>query len=94
MNRKKVFVFYDIVENKRRRRVFEFLKGYMEPIQKSVFRGFLLKNDIWLIASTLEEEIDVEEDSILIVFPENGDIEEIHIGINEPPEWSEVDIIM
>lgn len=69
MQRKTIFQYvisYDIVCNKKRRKVAEALKDYGPRMQKSVFECELSADDLKNLIKKLEKIINPEEDSILI----------------------------
>lgn len=61
---KNVVIVYDIADDRRRMRVFKFLKNYATRIQYSVFEGNLLEEDIIRIEAQLTKMMNPKEDGI------------------------------
>ena len=61
-----VIVAYDIVNNRRRNRIFKKLKGLGFPMQKSVFECLLTDEQIRRMTQVLKKELDDEKDTIRI----------------------------
>ena len=57
---------YDIPEDKRRTKLFKQLKGFLVPVQKSVFEGDLPSNRWNELLTTVNGTIDAGEDSVRI----------------------------
>ncbi|MCD6373883.1 MAG: CRISPR-associated endonuclease Cas2 [Caldisericaceae bacterium] len=72
VEKKFVIVAYDIVSNKRRRRVMKCLKGMGFHVQRSVFECLLTDDQIRRLKKLLLKEVNAEEDTIRIyVLPED-----------------------
>lgn len=61
-----VVVCYDVVDDRRRTKLFQGLKGYLEPVQKSVFEGQIGGRDHARMVAMIEERIDRGEDNVRI----------------------------
>lgn len=57
---------YDIPEDKRRTKLFKRLKGFLSPVQKSVFEGDLPSRRWTELLRTVNGTIDPAEDSVRI----------------------------
>lgn len=57
---------YDIVEDKRRQRLFKRLHRFLQPVQKSVFEGELADARYPALTRLVEQQIDPETDSVRI----------------------------
>ncbi len=57
---------YDIVSNRRRRRIHKLLTGFLRHVQKSVFEGELSDRGYEDLRHVLGEEMDPEEDNVRI----------------------------
>ena len=55
---------YDIREDQRRNRIFKLLKGYLTPVQFSVFEGWVKREDIVLLQHQLKKLMHSRNDSI------------------------------
>ena len=79
-----VIVAYDIVSNKRRRRVMKKLKGMGFHVQKSVFECFLDDSQIDRLRLEMQREIDADRDTVRIYkMPSQFTTEVEIIGIGE-----------
>jgi CRISPR-associated protein Cas2 len=67
-----LIVCYDVVADKRRNRLFKRLKGYLEPVQKSVFEGRLPERRLDALRSLILETIDPRVDTVRIYSLCNG----------------------
>ena len=61
-----IVIVYDIVNDRRRMRIFKLLKNYATRIQYSVFEGNLSDEDIVYIEAELTKVMSPKEDSIAI----------------------------
>lgn len=61
-----VMVCYDVPVDGRRKRLFEGLKGYIEPVQKSVFEGVVTPRAYARMVSWIDGLIDHEKDNVRI----------------------------
>jgi len=61
---KNVVIVYDIANDRRRLRVFKYLKNYATRIQYSVFEGNLTDEDLIQIEAKLTEIMNPKEDGI------------------------------
>jgi len=61
-----VVVTYDVVENKRRRKLFARLHGFVTPVQKSVFEGEIPDARHALLLDTIRKAIDPETDTVRV----------------------------
>ena len=59
-------IVYDIVNDKRRSRIFKLLKEFATPVQDSVFEAVLSKSNVVRLEHQLVSLIHKEEDSIII----------------------------
>lgn len=59
-------ICYDIVNDKRRRRIVKYLESYGVRIQYSVFESELNKNQLGKLIKGLKKEMDKKNDSIRI----------------------------
>lgn len=59
-------VCYDVVEDKRRTRLFKGLCGFLRPVQKSVFEGHVPESRFPALVDLVEGEIDAETDTVRI----------------------------
>lgn len=57
---------YDIVNDSRRARLFRNLRGFLEPVQKSVFEGELSSFRYPQLLKLVRENIDFETDTVRI----------------------------
>ncbi|VEJ34624.1 CRISPR-associated endoribonuclease Cas2 [Aedoeadaptatus ivorii] len=57
-------IIYDIVDNKRRNRLFKFLKGYGTPVQRSCFESYLTESEYLKVERRICRWIDPEEDNV------------------------------
>jgi len=55
-------IAYDVVDDKKRQRLAEFLKGYGRRVEKSVFECNLTKKEFIEIKAYLEKFLDLSED--------------------------------
>ncbi len=62
----RLVVCYDASDNKRRRRLFMGLKGYLHPVQRSVFEGVLPLNRYQTLRRLIENTIDPHVDTVRI----------------------------
>ncbi len=60
-------VCYDISDQKRWRKVYTTMKGYGAWLQLSVFQCRLRKTDLLIMTDLLEETINHQEDSLLVI---------------------------
>lgn len=65
--RRHYLVTYDISDDKRRTRVFDFLQGYGDHAQYSVFFCELNPQELVRLRAALRSEIHHQEDQVLIV---------------------------
>lgn len=79
VEKKFVIVAYDIVSNKRRRRVMKCLKGMGFHVQKSVFECLLTDDQIRRLKKLLLKEVNAEEDTIRIYVLPEGLKDEVRI---------------
>lgn len=75
-----VVVSYDIVDDKKRTQIAKALKNYGERVQKSVFECRIDDRQFMRMKKTLEEIMDMNEDSIRYYFLCKGCIERIEIS--------------
>jgi len=61
-----VIVCYDVPKNSRRTRIFQGLKGYIQPVQKSVFEGRITPRSYARMLSWLQDTIDPSEDNVRV----------------------------
>ncbi len=59
-------IVYDIMDDRRRYRIFKKLKEFASPVQYSVFEARLNQNDIIKLKYQLEALINKKEDSLII----------------------------
>ncbi len=84
VEKKFVIVAYDIVNNKRRRRVMKCLKGMGFHVQRSVFECMLSEEQIKRLIKILFKEVDEEKDTVRIyVLPKNLSQEVQILGVGE-----------
>ncbi|MHB2156363.1 CRISPR-associated endonuclease Cas2 [Calditrichota bacterium GD2] len=84
VEKKFVIVAYDIVSDKRRRRVMKCLKGMGFHVQKSVFECLLSEDQVKRLKKLLLREVDEEEDTVRIyVLPEDLKSEVRILGTGE-----------
>jgi CRISPR-associated protein Cas2 len=57
-------VSYDIPSDKRRARLARFLKGYLDPVQKSVFEGEIEDRRLEPLKAGILKEVELAEDSV------------------------------
>ncbi len=57
---------YDVVSDKRRRRLQKALAGWLEPVQRSVFEGHILPNVLPPMHRAVTRVIDLSKDSVRI----------------------------
>lgn len=57
---------YDVVEDRRRSRLFKQLKGYLRPVQKSVFEGQIPSSRYMSLVQMVERTIDRQTDTVRI----------------------------
>ena len=57
---------YDVAEDSRRARVFKVLKGYLRPVQKSVFEGHIPSHLIPRLVSEVEAELEPSTDTFRV----------------------------
>lgn len=57
---------YDVVEDRRRARLFRRLKRYLVPVQRSVFEGQLSAADLARVEALALQVVDCETDSVRI----------------------------
>lgn len=62
----KYSICYDIVDNKTRNRVVRVLMGYSQRVQKSIFEGFLTREELETLQGKLKEVVDEQEDVVRI----------------------------
>lgn len=65
-DRNLVLIIYDIVDNRRRTKLFKFLSGYLMPVQRSCFESYLTETQLDEIKLRIEYYINKEEDNIRI----------------------------
>jgi len=79
-----VLVSYDIVSDRRRRKVMQTLEGFGLRVQYSVFECWLAPRQIAVLEKRLRALIDTEEDSIRFYFLQRGDVRRIRVlGVGE-----------
>ena len=61
-----LLLVYDIVDDTRRTKLFKRLKGFLVPVQKSVFEGELPANRWSELLRTVNGTMDHQEDSVRI----------------------------
>jgi len=61
-----VIVCYDVPKSSRRTRIFQGLKGYIQPVQKSVFEGRLTPRSYARMIAWLEGTIVPSEDNVRV----------------------------
>jgi len=66
MSKKRYVIAYDIVDNKKRNKVANFIKNYGIRVQKSVFECHIPSDTLQNLINKLEKMIDLENDSILV----------------------------
>ena len=59
-------VCYDVVEDRRRNRLFKGLCGFLHPVQKSVFEGHLPVRRFPALIDLIEAEIDHQTDTVRV----------------------------
>jgi CRISPR-associated protein Cas2 len=59
-------VCYDIVDDRRRARLFKQLKGFLVPVQKSVFEGVLADRRYPALIRTIKANIDEGIDTVRV----------------------------
>lgn len=57
---------YDITDDGRRTRLFTRLKGFLRPVQRSVFEGHLPDRRWGELVRVVKETIDAQEDSVRV----------------------------
>lgn len=90
---RRIVIVYDIVDNKRRRRLSDLLEGYGKRVNRSVFECLVdspLKLERLKVA--IRDEVDVKEDSVRIYTLCLGCIEKSLSLCNEPDPF-ESDVI-
>ncbi len=90
--RVRLFVAYDISDDKRRRKVFDFLSGFLRPTQRSFFSGYVRDSDVSFVVSGVEDLVNTEEDVVAFILFDGVHFDEIYIGGNDE-EWNDVEII-
>lgn len=86
---------YDVVEDKRRTRLHNHLKAWLEPVQKSVFEGRIRTDRLGELTALVERIIDHETDSVRIYSLCAGCRSLTHhIGTASPVEDRRTDIIV
>jgi len=65
--RRRYIVCYDISDPKRLSRTFKTMKGFGDPLQKSVFTCDLSPTERVMLVSRLSEIMNMKEDSVIIV---------------------------
>ena len=61
-----VVICYDIPLDKRRTKLFKGLKGFIQPVQKSVFEGYLPRRRYGALTELIRQTVDHEEDTVRI----------------------------
>jgi CRISPR-associated protein Cas2 len=62
----KTVLVYDVVGDARRTRLFKRLKGFLRPVQKSVFEGGADEAVLKRVEGILHGELDLEQDQVRI----------------------------
>ena len=62
--KKLILIIYDIVDNKRRTKFYNYLSGYMIPVQKSCFESHLSDMEFNKLIKKIDRYIDKEEDNV------------------------------
>lgn len=75
-----VVVSYDVVDDKKRTRISKTMKNFGERVQKSVFECRVDDQQFIRMKKTLEEIMDMNEDSIRFYFLCKGCVERIEIS--------------
>ena len=57
---------YDVVDDRRRRRFHDRMKGYLVRVQKSVFEGRLAPRALGEVEALITRELDLGEDAVRI----------------------------
>lgn len=57
-------ITYDIREDNRRNKIFKLLKGYVTPVQFSVFEGYVRREDVVLLQHQIRKLIHNRDDSV------------------------------
>lgn len=86
---------YDVVEDKRRTRLHRRLRGYMEPVQKSVFEGDLDESMRRRVEDLILEELDLTVDDVRMYGLCRGCRTRIvHLGVAAPVADPSVPIVL
>ncbi|TVR05316.1 MAG: CRISPR-associated endonuclease Cas2, partial [Deltaproteobacteria bacterium] len=80
-----ILLCYDVVEDRRRTRLHNHLRQWLEPVQKSVFEGRIRPDRLGELLSLVEGIIDHDTDSVRI-YPLCAGCRPLthHIGVAEP----------
>jgi CRISPR-associated protein Cas2 len=72
-------IAYDITNPGRLRLVARLLEGYLSRIQKSVFEGKLTSSQLFSLKQELDDIIDDEKDSVIIIPLSSLNIEQMEV---------------
>jgi CRISPR-associated protein Cas2 len=61
-----LLVAYDVVKDRRRRKLQKGVEGWLHGVQKSVFEGFLKPNDLPKLLRAVADHIDPATDSLRV----------------------------
>lgn len=85
-------IIYDIIDNKRRNRIFKLLKGYGQLVQKSCCETYLTEKEYATVEQKLCSYIDPEEDNIR-VYQLHGLNRVFNYGIDNPHTYTDLLIL-